>query len=179
MIRTVIALGTGERADSICRALEQSGVEVRYRCRTGAEVIRAIRKMGGGVVLCPFKLPDMTADTLASNLNGMATLLVIAKPQSLELCGEENLFKIPIPVRVAELIGAVNMLLQMDQMRAMHTTSKRSEADQSLIVQAKELLMHRSGMSEAAAHRYLQRRSMETCMRMEETAKIVIEALGE
>lgn len=178
MIRTVIALGTGERADSICSALEQSGVEVRYRCRTGAEVIRAIRKMGGGVVLCPFKLPDMTADTLASNLNGIATLLVLAKPQNLELCEEENLFKIPIPVRMAELIGSVNMLLQMDRMRAARAVPKRSEADQALIEQAKALLMERNGLAEAAAHRYLQRRSMETCVPMEETAKIVIEALG-
>lgn len=178
MIRTVIALGTGERADFICSALEQNGVEVRYRCRTGAEVIRSIRKMGGGVVLCPFKLPDMTADTLAANLNGMATLLVIAKPQNLELCEEEDLFKIPVPVRTSELVGSVNMLIQMDQMRAARVVPKRSEADQALIAQAKELLMDRNGLSEAAAHRYLQRRSMETCARMEETAKIIIQALG-
>lgn len=177
MIRTVIALGNSEHANTICSALEQSGVEVRYRCRTGAEAIRAIRKMGGGVVLCPFKLPDMTADTLASNLSGMATLLVIAKPQYLELCDEEDLFKIPVPVRMAELIGSVNMLIQMDRMRAAHAVPKRSAEAQELINQAKELLMERNGFSETAAHRYLQRRSMETCARMEETAKIVIEAL--
>lgn len=177
MIRTVIALGGGEHADSICSALEQHGVEVRYRCRTGAEVIRAIRKMGGGVVLCPFKLPDMTADTLSSNLSGIASLLVIAKPQYLELCEDEDLFKIPVPVRMAELIGAVNMLLQMDRMRAARAVPKRSAEDQALIAKAKELLMERNGLTEAAAHRYLQRRSMETCARMEETAKIIIDAL--
>lgn len=178
MIRTVIALGSGERADSICSALEQNGVEVRYRCRTGAEAIRAIRKMGGGVVLCPFKLPDMTANELSTVLNGIATLLVIAKPQYLELCEEEDLFKIPVPVRMTELIGSVNMLIQMDRMCAARAVPKRSPEDQALITKAKELLMDRNGLSEAAAHRYLQRRSMETCAHMEQTAKIIIEALG-
>lgn len=178
MIRTVVALGNGERSTAICAALEQNGVEVRYRCRTGAEVIRAVRKMGGGVVLCSFKLPDMTADSLAADLSGIASLLVIAKPQYLELCEDEDLFKIPVPVRTAELVGAVNMLLQMDRMRAARAVPRRSAEDQALIAQAKQLLIDRSNLTEAAAHRYLQRRSMETCARMEETARIVIEALG-
>lgn len=178
MIRTVIALGGGEHADAICSALEQHGVEVRYRCRTGAEVIRAVRKMGGGVVLCPFKLPDMTADALYADLDGIATLLVIAKPQYLELCESEDLFKLSSPVRMSELIGSVNMLIQMDRMRAARATPKRSAEDQALIARAKTLLMEHNGLSETAAHRYLQRRSMETCSRMEETARIVIEAFG-
>lgn len=178
MIRTVIALGGGEHTDAICSALEQHGVEVRYRCRTGAEVVRAIRKMGGGVVLCPFKLPDMTANDLSENLSGMATVLVIAKPQYLALCENEELFKLPSPVRVNELIGSVHMLIQMDQMRAARAVPKRSTEDQALISSAKALLMEHDGLTEDAAHRYLQRRSMETCARMEETAKIIIDALG-
>ena len=49
---------------------------------TGAEVIRAVRYMGGGVVVCGVKLPDMTADQLYDDLEGDAYILAAAKPEA-------------------------------------------------------------------------------------------------
>ena len=40
---------------------------------------------------------------------------------------------------------------------------------------AKELLMDVNRMSEAEAHRFLQKRSMDTGLRLEQTARLVIE----
>jgi hypothetical protein len=65
MVRTVVAFNKEETLDSISLILENAGIPVRYRCRTGPEVIRAVKKMGGGVVICYYKLLDMTADRIA------------------------------------------------------------------------------------------------------------------
>lgn len=177
MLRTVIAMHNESLSNTICDALEKNGISVRFRCRTGAESIRAVKKMGGGVIICDYKLPDMTADQLAGDVQETATLLVVAKPNLLAMCECEDAFKIPVPVRLGELIGAVNMLLQMDSMRAAKSVPKRSTEDQALVSQAKALLMDKSGMSEDAAYRYLQRKSMETCAKLAETAKLVLESL--
>lgn len=176
MIRTVIALGDGERADAVCRALERRGVELRYRCRTGAETIRAVRKMGGGVVVCPFRLPDMTADTLADSIGDSASLLVLDKPSLLELIHSEELFRLAAPAQPSELFGAVNVLLQLDGMRARRTVPRRSAEDERAVARAKELLCSSLGMSESEAHKYLQRRSMSRGAKMEDTAKAIIDS---
>lgn len=176
MVRTVVAFNKQETLDSISSLLEDSGISVRYRCRTGPEVIRAVKKMGGGVVICYYKLLDVMADQIAYELQGIADVLVAAKPVYLDLCENESLFKIPMPIRTGEFIGSVNVLLQLDQKRSKAELPKRSEDDELLIIQAKQLLMDNSGMSEPQAHRYLQKKSMETSSKMTDTAKLILKA---
>jgi ANTAR domain. len=131
--------------------------------------------MGGGVVIV-YKLLDMTADQMAYELQGTADFLVAAKPAYLELCENESLFKIPMPIRLGEFIGSVNVLLQLDQKRSRTEIPKRSDDDEMLIIQAKQLLMEKNGMTEPQAHRYLQKKSMETSSKMTDTARLILKA---
>ena len=48
-----------------------------------------------------------------------------------------------------------------------------------MIRQAKELLMARNNMSEAEAHRYLQKSSMDSGTNMVETAQMVLSIMAE
>ncbi len=176
MVRTVVAFNKEETLDSISSLLEEAGIPVRYRCRTGPEVIRAVKKMGGGIVICYYKLLDVTADQLAYELQGLADVLVAAKPAYLDLCENESLFKIPMPIRTGEFIGSVNVLLQLDQKRIKSEIPRRSEEDELLILRAKQLLMENSGMTEPQAHRYLQKKSMETSSKMTDTARLILKA---
>lgn len=176
MIRTVIAVDNDTLGNVIGETFEKNGITVRYRCRTGAEAIRAIKKMGGGIVVCGYKFPDMTADQLAFDLKDTASLLVVAKPFQLDRCEDEDLFRLPVPVKTGELIGAVNMLIQMDKMRCAKAIPRRSPEDTALIQRAKALLMEKSNLPEDAAYRYLQRKSMETCAKLTDTAKLIIAA---
>lgn len=176
MIRTVVAFENEKLGNLIYDTLEKNSIPVRYRCRNGAETIRAIKKMGGGVVICGHKLPDMTADNLSFDLRDIASLLVVAKPQQLILSENEDAFKLPVPVKVGELIGSVNMLIQMDRMRYSKMIPRRSAEDMEIILRAKELLMTRNNLSEDAAYKCLQRKSMETCTKLTETAKLIIAA---
>jgi hypothetical protein len=43
---------------------------IRYKgLRAGAEVIRTVKKMGSGIVICSYKLSDMMASDLAYDLH--------------------------------------------------------------------------------------------------------------
>lgn len=170
MIRTIIALNDEAQAQSMTQALVHRGITVRYRCQSGAEVLRAVKEMGGGVIICSFKLRDMTAKELADRLAGQALILVLAKGNTLALCDHDDLFTLAVPVRPSELIGAVNMLLQMDAMRAAQRIPKRSISAQETINNAKKLLMRRHNMTEPEAHHYLQQHSMRAGVRMEDIA---------
>ena len=171
MIRTIIALNDEAQAQSMTQALVHRGITVRYRCQSGAEVLRAVKEMGGGVIICSFKLRDMTAKELADRLAGQALILVLAKGNTLALCDHNDLFTLAVPVRPSELIGAVNMLLQMDAMRAAQRIPKRSTSAQETINKAKKLLMRHHNMTEPEAHHYLQQHSMRAGVRMEDIAR--------
>lgn len=171
MIRTIIALNDEAQAQSMTQALVHRGITVRYRCQSGSEVLRAVKEMGGGVIICSFKLRDMTAKELADRLAGQALILVLAKGNTLALCDHDDLFTLAVPVRPSELIGAVNMLLQMDAMRVAQRIPKRSTSAQETINKAKKLLMRRYNMTEPEAHHYLQQHSMRAGVRMEDIAR--------
>ena len=162
MIRTIVALNDDALAENISQALVHRGIAVRYRCHTGAEVLRAVHEMDGGVVICAAKLRDITAVELADRLDGQALLLVLVKSSQRALCDRED------------LIGAVTMLLQMDAMRAARTIPKRSDDAQSAIAEAKAQLIANRGMSEPEAHHYLQQRSMQSGVPMEIVARALL-----
>ena len=52
---------------------------------------------------------------------------------------------------------------------------KRSTEDKLLITRAKELLMSRNCMSEEQAHRFIQKRSMDTGAKMVQTAMKILD----
>ncbi len=172
MVRTVVAFERDDSRERITQMLERSGIEVRFRCKSGAEVIRAVRLMGSGVVVCGYKLADMSAQQLAQELRGTAYFLVLAKAPQLELCDGPEILKLPLPVTAGELRGSVSVLTQLDTMNL--RGGQRSQEEKELIARAKEYLMRERGMSEEAAHRYLQRRSMETATKMAEVAKSLL-----
>lgn len=175
MIRTVVAFEKDESRDKIADMLERSGITVRFRCRSGAEVLRAVKTMGSGVVICGHKLTDMPTEQLAHDLRGQAKFLILAKQSQLELLDDPDVFKLPIPISAAELRGSVNILLQLDEISARSQIPQRSQEERHVIQKAKELLMETRGLTEDQAHRYLQKRSMETGTKLADTARMILE----
>lgn len=176
MDRIIVAFDKESSRTRIAEILESGGIPVRAMFRSGAEVKREARNMGGAVVACGFKLSDMTADELAVDLDKPSLVLVIAKPAQLEHCENEDLFKLAAPITKGDLLGTVRILLQLEEKYQRMVRPQRSAEEEALINMAKEILMRKNGLTEAQAHRLLQRRSMDTGSRMVETAKMIIEA---
>ena len=97
MDRIVVAFANEESQRRIARLLESDGVSPAGCFFSGADAIRAIRQLGGGIVVCGFKLRDMTAQDLAASLQDLATLLVVSSAANLDFCEGENLFKLATP----------------------------------------------------------------------------------
>jgi response regulator NasT len=178
MDKIIVAFENDNNRSRICDMLEASGITVRVSCRSGSEAIRAVRKLSGGIVICGYKLPEMTVSDLAYDLSGQAMFLAIAPAQQLALCHNENVFKLPTPFSKGDLVSSVRMLLQMEQKHFKAAPPRRTEKDTADINKAKELLMSRNGMTEQEAHRFIQRKSMDTGAKAVETARLIIESFG-
>jgi response regulator NasT len=174
----VVAFENDNNRKRVTEMLEYSGLTVAAGCRSGSEAIRAIRKAGGGIVVCGFKLSEMTVTDLAYDLSGTAMVLAIASPPQLEMCRNDSIFKLPTPFTRGDLISSVRMLLQMQEKNYKTQQSRRSDKDTADINRAKELLMSRNGMTEEEAHRFIQRRSMDTGSKAADTARLIINTYG-
>lgn len=175
MERIIVAFSGEETRRRVLRMLSAEGWEAAS-CATGAEVLRLVRRMGSAVIVCGFRLGDMTADSLAADLRGLAVLLVIAKAAYLELCGGENLYKLPAPIVPPDFFATLRLLLDLEETRLRRPAPRRQEEDQRLIRRAKELLMDVNRMSEEEAHRFLRRRAMDRGVKLAEAAEWVLES---
>lgn len=176
MDRVIVAFTGEETRRRVLRLLAAGGWEAVAVCASGAEVLRAVRQLGSAVVICGFRLPDMTADSLAADLRGRAVLLVAAKPNYLELCGGENLYKLAAPISQPDFFATVRLLLDLETSRLRRPASRRTEEDQRLIRRAKEVLMDVNRMSEEEAHQFLRRRAMDSGVKLAEAAAWVLES---
>lgn len=175
MKKLIVAFEGESSRTRIREMLEAGGMPVASACRSGGEVSRTIRKSGGGVVVCGYKLTDMTAEQLAENLEDVALVLLIATPPQMDLLSSRVLFKLSAPATRGDLLASVRMLLQMEGRIARHpVVPRRGKEEETLISQAKELLMKRNCMTEEEAHRLLQKKSMDTGTRMSETARMIL-----
>lgn len=138
-------------------------------------MVRAVRKLGSAAVVCGFKLRDMTAGELAASLRGIAALLVVTSPVYLDLCSGENLYKLPTPVSRADFFASLRIIRDLEETQLHPPVVRRKVSEQQVVDQAKQLLMSINRMTENEAHRFLQKRSMDTGLRMAETAQYIID----
>lgn len=172
--RIVVAFSNENNRNRIAELLEVSNHIPRKLCRSGKEAIRSIREMGHGLVVCGYKLTDMTADDLAYDLGDSALVLVVAPPPMLSMCENISICKLPTPIKRADFVSTVEMLLELESQKAPLSIPKRSDEEKELIKQAKMILMEKCSMTEPEAHRFIQKKSMDTGFKLISTARIII-----
>ena len=132
--------------------------------------------MGGGVVICSPRLLDISADALCERLGEEAYFLVVGHPAVLAQMDSEEIFKLMLPVKSSELIGSVRILSQLDERRMDEALrpKKKTVNDRAIVNEAKEYLTEERGMTEAEAHRFLQKRSMDLRVPVTEVARTIL-----
>lgn len=175
MEKIVVAFENSRSCQRVREILERSGTAECILCRSAAEVRRAVRQQRIPAVVCGYKFPDATAEALFADLPGPRAMLLLAPQGLLDLVGEADIFRLPLPVSKGDLVASVRMLLQIGR-RLERQGRRRGPEEQAVIDRAKALLMER-GMSEAQAHRLLQKRSMDAGERLEQAARSVLDGL--
>lgn len=190
----VIVFSREEDGKKIGRALERNGFQDSVCCSTGAQALQEASVMDGGIVISGVRLKDMHCSQLREYLPQGVELLVIGPEARLSDC-PPDVMTVSAPVRVFDLVNTVRMMLSRgEKNRSGRETGgshsggpasgpapenvrhgkTRSPEDERAIRKAKQLLMERNRLSEEAAHRYLQKRSMETGRTMAESARMVL-----
>lgn len=171
----IVAFENPKSGERVREVIESSGVADCILCHSAAEVKRAVGKGRAATVVCGFKLPDQSAEALFLDLPPSCAMLMIAVQSLLDLCQNEDIFQLASPAGRGDLIASVRMLIQIGHRLERFIRPQRSEEERELIVRAKAILMDRHGMTEAQAHRFLQKKSMDSGAKLVQTAKLVVD----
>lgn len=178
MSSIVVANSNPEHAKKIAAVLRSSGLYVGAVCTTGAQVMNFTSKhYHGGVAVCSVKLRDMPAINLPKLVGNSYDFLFLVSSQLTSMCESLEHATLMLPINRMSLISTVNMFLNLANYTSPSIKQKLAEGNydaKQLIQDAKSLLMKRNHFTEPQAHRFLQKKSMDTGKKMVESAMIVL-----
>ena len=157
----IIACKDSAMCDKLAHTLSASGIDVLGTATKGASALQKADRYYGdrGVLLCSYAMSDMTASELYRIMPEGFEMVVLLSARQRAIFGGGEMLCLDIPINRGDLISTLRMLTE-PQKPSPSKPEKRSESDREIIGRAKALLMERNGMSEPDAHRFLQKRSM-------------------
>lgn len=216
MRQLIIAFPDQTLALKVKSLLQTQGLSVSAVCVSASQILQSVdRFSGGGLILCPWMLPDCSARSLIELLPEDYDVLAVISSRNGVPALKEGLYALSQPFQTSVLTESVRQLLETrrieystlfkdktykdqtedktrnqtkDQNEKRLSAKKRktadlteklaahrSQEDQKLIEQAKYIIMNRKRLNEDQAHRYLQKRSMETGVRLADLARSILQ----
>lgn len=171
MAKFVVAFRDRVTAETIASLLRESGYEVVRICSAGDEIKRAFNLIQDGILICGVRFKDRTIDQIMEDLNEHVEVLCISKTEAQPGYHSARVFHLSPPVRKSVLAAWADMLIQLHYQKLPH----RENTDRQTIDEAKQKLMLEMDLSEAEAHRYLQKLSMRLGIRMTQAAEQILQ----
>lgn len=182
MVGIIVVFPNKDNATNIRNLLMRGGMTVTGVCTTGAQAIQYADTLDEGIVVCGYKMKDMMYTELREYLPDTFEMLLIASKDKWSNGEANGVMGLSMPIKVYDLMNTMDMMLTTMARRRKKKKQElknRNPEQQALIKKAKLLLMERNNMSEAEAHRYLQKSSMDSGTNMVETAEMVLSIMAD
>ena len=174
MERIILAFSGDKAAEKLKTMLEGTSYYIEPSvCRSGAELMRRLGEVDDSLVIMGFKLPDMTVNHIYESAGDLCRILAVVRADHAEDIIYDEILALPLPITRARLIDSVNILL--GNIPDNKKTIMRSSEELKIVERAKLFLMERFNMTEDQAHRFIQKRSMDTGSRFADTAKAILD----
>lgn len=175
MEQVILAFEGNRTNERIREVIEGAGLAECAVCRSAGEVKRLVYQRQVTTVICGYKLQDGTAQELRSDLPPFCSLLIIAVQNMLDMIDSEDVFKLAAPVSRGDLLASVRMLLQLGHRMERYVRPQRSTKEKETVNAAKGILIDRHGMTEEQAHRFLQKKSMDSGVKLIQMAQMILD----
>ncbi|HKL80581.1 MAG TPA: ANTAR domain-containing protein [Mobilitalea sp.] len=177
MFSIIVGFPKLQDAVNIRNVIARSGYNVTEACTLGSQVISLANDLDEGIIVCGYSFSDMHYSELNNYLPKGFEMLLVASPEKLEYCQDNNIVCLQMPIKTHDLTNTLQMMTYRYQKRKKKDRDKpksRSEEDRLVIKKAKLVLMERNNMTEEEAHRYLQKNSMDSGTNLVEMSEMVL-----
>lgn len=179
--KILIAIGGIENGTKLKNLLVNEGYGLVSVCSSGNEALRRLMVNVPDVLITNYHLPDITGVTLCETAQGyMSNIILLANQNEREFVPQDlDVFTLSKPINKLILLNTINLLLKVnnkiDKLKTEVTTLSQKLDERKLLDIAKGILIDKYGLSEYEAHRSIQKRSMDSGIKLVEIAKSIIE----
>lgn len=166
-----------EEGRSIRQILVKNGFSVAGVSMSGGQLLQQIEDVPDPIVVCGYKLPDMMYRELWEYLPEDALMLLLAPGGKVGEYDENGITCLSMPLKIHALLEALRAMVEQVEWRRRKRRQRskvRAAADEEVLHRAKSFLQESKGMSEAEAHGYLQKCSMNSGTGLVEVARMVL-----
>ncbi len=177
MENIIVVFPRPEDGRNIKNILTRNDITVDAVCTSGAMALEHANTLDGGIVICSYRFNDMYYTQLDECLPATFDMLLAASRSHWMDNEDGRIMKLGVPIKVYDLVDTVHMMFEVQHRRrkkARLAPKERSSEEQALINEAKAVLMDRNHMTEAEAHKYIQKCSMDSGNGLAETARMVL-----
>lgn len=157
---------------NIAKLIIGGGFNVVGAAKDIMDLKRTIDYYKGGILITGYKFCGMLLDDLLEDIPDDISVIMIAGHKQLDTCESERVFKLAVPLQKNDLICSIEMFIHVDSNDKIR--SVKTIDDERLVDKAKKVLIDRYLMNEEQAHRYIQKKSMDTGKKMVDIAKIIV-----
>ena len=182
MVNVIVLFSRLEEAKSIKNLLIRNGISVTGICTTGAQAANIANNLDDGILICGYRYPDMIYSELMSYIPDYIDMIVITGKNHYEECKDSEVVCLTMPIKAADFVNTVNITVEnilWQRKRRKSLPKQRSDDEKKVILAAKLKLMDERGYSEEEAHRYFQKKSMDSGINLVELAYMVINAAAD
>lgn len=170
-MREIVIASANLQASEHIRAILRGGqLFVSKILTSGKDVLAYLSDNTNALLICG-RLNDMTASYLAEMLPQGIDIILLLPSGTPQLGFKSNLITLYMPLNRVEFVDTVRLLSLTGDADFSH--KGRSDDNEELLTLAKKKLMDIYLISENDAYRILQRRSMETGIKIIELAKMI------
>lgn len=171
-VNVFVAFSQKKTALDIAKIAASNGMHVVCAATSLAELKKNIHTYNNGIIICGYRFKDDYVVDFIEDVPETMNVVLIGNRAQLEGFSNERVFKLAVPLRRIDLVCSLNMIASMEEYGAI--VKQRDPKEEKLIIRAKALLIDRYSMTEEQAHRYIQKKSMDTGRRLVEIAKIIL-----
>lgn len=181
MVNFIVVFPKMEDAKGIRNLLVRNGFHAAAVCTTGTQALSYANSLNDGIVVCGYRLQDMLYRELKGCLPENFEMLLIVSQKYFSEGVERGVMSLPMPIKTYDLVSTLEMMAEAQLRKRRKRRSQprqRDPEEQKTIEAAKRILIERNHMTEAEAHRYIQKCSMDSGTNMLETAQMVIQIMS-
>ncbi len=171
-INTFVVFKNSKVITSVSKLLAVRGISVTLSSTSFAETVNSLRYYNSGLLICDADFGGLSPGDVTERIKGDFQIIVIGKREKLSLIEGSNVFKLATPMQSVDFLCTIDMLLALEGLHSSY--NKLSREEMIKIDRAKRLLIDKYGMTEEKAHRYMQKKSMDTGHKLSEIAEIIL-----
>ena len=163
----IIAFSSDKICNNISLILNKNGINYDYICKTGNNLRKCCSYYENGIIICGVTFVDEPIYNIIEDFYQSFIFILLGSTDKLSMYSDEKAYKLSTPVRQEDIINAIDIARYKNNENIKRNNNK-------LIEEAKSILILHKNFTEPLAHKYIQKKSMDTGKKNIDIAKLII-----